>query len=51
MPFWQCFADFVAGSVGRFSELDAHERHLISVNRRMVTGGFSSLRKAIDALG
>jgi hypothetical protein len=51
MPFWQGFTDFVAGSVGRFSELDAHERHSMSVNRRMLTSGFSSLRKAIDALG
>jgi hypothetical protein len=47
MPVWQCFSVFVAGSVGRFSELDDHERFWASVNRRMLASGFSSLRKAV----
>ena len=37
------FRLFVFASVGRLSEQDEHERFWASVNRRMVTGGFSSL--------
>ena len=51
MPVWQCFTAFVSGSVGRFSELDDHERFWASVNRRMLARVFFFASKSDRRFG